>query len=233
MLRRALPLILILSAAAGCEGCDDLFLYGMGVPFSHTIEGTLRLSFGEVDAECSGSGDVSAENGTVTYLHAPTDDGLCALGAAWTGTLIDTVDAKAQVDEEIAARGFDPKLVKITFTKVTFAIGAVSFRDKEGTDLTPPSIPSYRGALQTQDGEDIIVVEHEGDGDPTQPDVQVMDSPSLVADVNHAWATDESIPGTGAARAVVDMDTAAAFADVDEPGLEMEYAVTVEALIRL
>jgi hypothetical protein len=232
MLRRALALCGILTALAGCEGCDDLWLFGMGVPFSHTIEGTMRLSFGNVDAQCSGSGHVDAENGIVTYQHAPTDDGLCALGAAWTGTLIDTAAAKEQVDAEIAARGFDPEVVDIEFTKVTFAVGAVSFRDADGADLTPPSIPSYRGVLQTQDRTELIVVEHDGDGDPTDPAVHVNDTPSLVADVNAAWDTDASIPGTGAARAVVDMDTAAAFADVDEPGLELEYAVTVEALLR-
>ncbi len=233
MITRALTMCLLLTALCGCEGCDDLFLYGMGVPFSHTIEGTMRLSFGSVNAECSGSGTLDADNGEVTYLHVPTDEGLCALGAAWAGTLIDTKSAKEQVFEEVEKRGFDPEAVTITFTKVSFAIGAVSFRDADGDDLTPPSVPSYRGALQTEDGESIIVVNHVGEGDPTNPDVQVNDSPSLVQDVNEAWQKEESIPGTGAARAVIDMDTAAAFAAVDEPGLEMEYAVTIDAILQL
>lgn len=229
---RAFALSLCLTAVTGCGGCADLFgLLGLDAPFSHTIEGTLRLSFGSVDAECGGTGTREGEAGTITYAHGATADGNCGLGATWAGTLIDTTEAKAQVEDGMEEQGLDPATVKIVFTSVAFSTGAISFRDAVGNDLTPPSIPSYRGAIHIEGEQDLIVLAHEGEGDPTQAAVEVKDSQALVDALNAAWESGDPVPGTGDADAVVDMASAAAFSEADEPGLEMEYAVTVEATL--
>jgi hypothetical protein len=232
---RSALLAMSLFGATGCGGCGDLLglfgLDGLGAPFTHTIEGTLRLSFGVVEADCGGEGTRANDQGTVTYAHGPTADGNCGLGATWAGTLIDTTDAKEQVEAGMEDQGLDPETVNITFTKVTFAVGAVTFTDAAGNDLTPPSIPSYRGVLGVEGDDEVIVVTHEGDGDPTQPAIEVKESEALVEALNTSWDSGESVPGTGDASAVVDMESAAAFADADDPGLDIEYAVTVEATV--
>lgn len=223
----ALPLL----AAAGCGGCGDLV--GFGAPFSHEIEGTLRVSFGPVAPDCTGAGTRTSESGTITYAHGLRPDGTCGLAAQWEGTLLDTAEAKEQVAVAMEEQGLDPENVKITFTKVTFDVTGTAIRDASGNDVTPPSIPSYGGALDIEGEDDLIVVEHAEGGDPAQPTVTVKESEALVEALNGAWADGAAIPGTGDASAVVDLAAAAAFAETDEPALELDYVARVEATIGL
>lgn len=216
----ALPLV----AVSGCAGC--------GVPFNHEIEGLLRISFGDVEATCDASGTRTDDNGTVTFSHVTTGDG-CSLGASWEGTLIDTADAKEQVDAELTKQGLAPDDVQITFTAITFEVRSVSIKDAAGGDLTPPSIPSYSGALNVEGEDDLVTIVHEGDGDPKDPTITVKDSQVLLDLVNAAYAAGEEVPATGDTAAVVDMASAADFAAADDAAMEIEYVAKVTANIGL
>jgi hypothetical protein len=214
--------------ATGCGGC--------GVPFTHEIEGSLRLPFGDVGGNCDASGTDTNENGTVVYEHtavSASDPPLCGVHAAWEGTLLDMADTKEQVEEEMVKQGLEPGTVTITFTGVSFEVTDVAIRDSAGNDVTPPEVPAYDGTLNVEGTDNLIVIHHEAPGDVADPDVTVNESPELVDAVNSAYANGEVIPGTGEATAVLDLSTAGPLTDADEPALQIDFIVKIEASIGL
>jgi hypothetical protein len=236
MVRRSHVVLLVvpLLPALGCAGCDDAFLSGLGVPFTHSVEDAAWISFGAVGADWEGQGTKTNDRGTVTYDHRGNDDGTCALLSSWEGTVVDIVSAKADAMAELQERGIDGTTARITFTKATIDVGAVSIRDDDNDDVVvdvpADAVRTYRAEVDFDAEEQVIVLVHEGDADPLQPTVTVTNTPALVDALNEAWQTDTSILGASRIRATLDPAAAAALAQAEEPGLDVEIAVLLEGV---
>jgi hypothetical protein len=231
---RAVLLALPLLGMIGCAGCDDLFLSGLGVPFTHAVEDSAWISFGAVGDSCDAEGTKTNDRGTVTYDHRTDDDGTCALWSSWEGIVVDIVSAKADAVAELQERGIDGSATRITFTKAAIGVGAISIRDDDNDDVVidvdPAGIHAYRAAVDFDGEEQVILLEHEGDADPLQPIVTVTNTPALVESLNEAWQSDTSILGAAWIHATVDPGAADSLAAAEEPGLDVEIVVTLEGV---
>lgn len=233
MPRRSMLLLPSLLAQVGCGACDDAFLHGLpiGVPFTHGLAGELALPLGAVGTSCDAQGERDVDGAHVTYAHRTTSDGACLLSTTWEGTLLDATRAKEELRAALAEKGVDGDVAKVTFTKVSFALGAVAFRDAQDRDVALSAVRSYRAALHVAGQDEVVVVEHAAPADPSQPDFATQGEDAVVAALNEAWQDGAHVPGTGDAASTVDMKDAVTLAEADAPSLRVEYLVEIEGVL--
>lgn len=224
-------LLLVVAALTGCPACT--------YPFELAVPGALSIPLGVVSG-CVGAGTIPEDGlpdqeGNLTHFTHTVASGeqgtRCLLRAEWSGPLMDVDALRANAEQQLRARGLDPKRVAMRITSITPTVDTVALRGR-GTDrpaLLAPGIISYRGALSIPGDEEIIVVTVAPDQDPAEPWVSVRESPRLVELANEAWTTGESIPATGTAEVSINLARIGDVGEVPEnPRLRVVFTIALE-----
>ncbi len=234
VLRRFSLALFLLAIPA--SGCDCIFGLLGAVPFETESDGVIVFPLGSV-GDCT-----SADNGTVPVDGEPDEDGnlttyshsndgtVCQLKADWVGNLVNMEDVRAEVDAEIEEAGLDPANVRLNIISMTPTVETIILRDDatdETLDLSTDALLAYRGSISVEGDEDIIVASYDGEGDATVPDVEVKDSPTLVALANTSFAEGSPLAASGTGNTDIAMAELPTIQAAGQPALVVTFKIVV------